>query len=153
KTTSSASSPRARPTPAAASCPARTPRCPGRRWTGRTPSASPRSGNARVPGLRSIPPGALFRHPTKGFWNKPRQGCKNKAPDGGYSRNPGGEDSARNKKSNHPTATPHQGPVMFGTFVIEQDPLAYKDVPAQMMTWVQSVGGVAAVGVIIWSVL
>jgi ABC-type transport system involved in multi-copper enzyme maturation permease subunit len=42
---------------------------------------------------------------------------------------------------------------MFGTFVIEQDPLAFKDLPGQMMTWVQSFGGLAAVGVIVWVIL
>ena len=42
---------------------------------------------------------------------------------------------------------------MFGTFVIEQDPLSFKNLPNQLMNWVQSVGGVAAIGLFFWVIL
>jgi ABC-type transport system involved in multi-copper enzyme maturation permease subunit len=53
----------------------------------------------------------------------------------------------------NPTAIPHQGPAMFGVLVNEQDPLSFKDLPIQLMNWVQSVGGVAAFGLFIWVIL
>jgi hypothetical protein len=42
---------------------------------------------------------------------------------------------------------------MFGTFFIERDPLRLKDFPEAMTSWTQDVGGVAAIGLIVWVIL
>ncbi len=43
-------------------------------------------------------------------------------------------------------------PSIFATLFIERDPLSWADVPAGALQWVQSVGGFAAIGLLIWLV-
>src|SRR5215472_11393188 len=42
---------------------------------------------------------------------------------------------------------------MLATLVLERDPLQWSDLPGAIVSWVQDVGGFAAVGLVIWFVV
>src|SRR5262245_30915681 len=42
---------------------------------------------------------------------------------------------------------------MFATLVLEREPLQWSDLPGAILSWVQDVGGFAAVGLVIWFVV
>src|SRR5262249_53140424 len=42
---------------------------------------------------------------------------------------------------------------MFGALFFDRDPLRYQDLPAGLMSWTQDVGGIATVGLLVWSIL